>query len=114
MLDYIELDLINVRSYPSEGYGTNTISRKLKEGRRVVPLDSKDLGKWLANIDDTQAMDVFNSAKPVSQTFEAWLRAACVAVSTNGKISQVQVEATALDPTTIPEVVWNSKRKLRT
>ena len=53
MLDYIELDLINVRSYPSEGYGTNTINRKLKEGRRVVPLDSEDLGKWLANVDNT-------------------------------------------------------------
>ena len=45
MLDYIELDLINIRSYPSEGYSTTTISQKLKEGRRVVPLDSKDLGK---------------------------------------------------------------------
>ena len=71
ILDYIELDLINKQSYPSTGYRTNTIGQKLKQGRRVVPLDSNDLAKWLANINSTRAIEVFNSAKPVSQSFEA-------------------------------------------
>ena len=59
------------------------------------------------NVNNARIIDVFNSAKPVSQSFKLWLRAACVAVSTDGKISQVQVDMNALDPATIPSVVWD-------
>ena len=69
MLSEISLDLAHITGYPATGYGTRTTGRKLKKGRRILPLGPKDIKEWLSKTTTTKAVEMMKGLN-TTKSFE--------------------------------------------
>ena len=109
MLAEIKLDCAHTTRYPATGYGTRKTGRKLTKGRRLQPIGPKDIKEWLAKSSTTRTVELLKTLKR-TKGFDNWLRAAALAQPKNTQLSQVQIDATPIDPKNIPKEVWDQFR----
>ena len=109
MLNEIKLDLAHITGYPATGYGTRKTGRKLKQGRRILPLGPKDIKEWLSKTTTTKAVEMMKGLTK-TKSFENWVRAAALSKLNDTGTSQVQVTASPIDPKDIPQEVWDQFR----
>ena len=102
-------DLAHITGYPATGYSTRTTGRKLKKGRRILPLGPKDIKEWLSNTTTTKAGEMMKGLN-TTKSFGNWIRAAALSKTNETGTSQVQVTTSPIDPKDIPQEVWDQFR----
>ena len=102
MLAEIKLDCAHTTGYPATGYGTHKTGHKLNKGRRLLLIGPKDIKEWL--VSTTRTVKLLKTLKR-TKGFDNWLRAAALAQPQNTQLSQVQIDATPIDPKNIPKEV---------
>lgn len=109
MLAKIKLDCAHTTGYPATGYGTHKTGRKLNKGYWLLPIGPKDIKEWLIKISTTRTVKLLKTLKR-TKGFDNRLRAAALAQLQNTQKSQVQIDATTIDPKNIPNKVWDQFR----
>ena len=109
MLAEIKLDCAHTTRYPATGYGTRKTGRKLTKGCRLQPIGPKDIKEWLTKASTKRTVELLKTLKR-TKGFDNWLRAAALAQPQNTQLSQVQIDATPIDPKNIPKKVWDQLR----